>query len=106
MQKTFCEHCGGLIEIGFEEVQSAMQDENLREAQEAFIRRLSFWIATAFALLVGAVVFRVSNLETDLPRFDEVPVLQVLDVEKPPAFPMPEIPILLLPLPATEAKAP
>ena len=108
MQKTFCDHCGGLIELGFDEVQSAMQDENLKEAQAAFSKRLYFWMATAVALLAGAAAFRLSHLEKDLPRFDEVPVLQVLDVEQPPAFPMPEIPALLLPLPqpAPEAKAP
>ena len=53
MQKSFCDHCGGLLELGFEEVQAAMQDENLREAQAAFTRRLFFWLATMAAVLVG-----------------------------------------------------
>lgn len=106
MQKSFCQHCGGLIEVGFEEVQEAMEGENLREAQDAFQRRLYFWLATALAVLVAALTFRLSHLEADLPRFDEVPVLQVLDVEKAPVFPPPEIPALALPLPGTEAKAP
>ena len=104
MQKTFCEHCGGLLELGFEEVQSAMQDENLREAQAAFTRRLFFWLATSTAILVGALAFRLGNLERDLPRFDETPVLQVLDVEKPSKLPAPEMPALTLPVP--DGKAP
>ena len=104
MQKTFCEHCGGLLELSHEEVQSAMQDESLREAQRAFTRRLFFWMATSTALLVGALAFRLANLEKGLPRFDEAPVLQVLDFEVSPVLPEPELPCLILPVPGTEAK--
>ncbi len=66
-----------------------MQSEVQLEAQAALIRRSAVWLATSIVILVAAIAFRVGNWEKDLPRFDEPPVLQVLDLE--PLRPMPVV---------------
>ncbi|GEM_PF-6447340 len=101
LQKTFCVHCGGFLELDRAEVRDALASEALSEAQLALARRAGTWLAVSLALLAGAIAFRVNNWEDDLPRFDEAPVLPVLALDpNPPEIPPVPIPLLALPVPA------
>lgn len=106
VQKTFCVNCGGILEVEGGAVQELAESEVRLASQSALVRRAGVWLATALAFLVAAIAFRASNLEKDLPRFDEAPVLQVLDLEPQRPFPAVEearIPVLALPVPAPKA---
>ena len=98
--KSFCSHCGGFLALGTAEVQASLEAEVLGEAQARSVRRAGTWLATAVVLLVAALVFRLSFRESDLPRFEESPVLPLLQLEAPRLPPAPEMPMLSLPVPS------
>ena len=100
IQKSFCVNCGGLLETDFGSVQEAVGMEVRDEARSALIRRSGAWLAVSIVLLAGALAFRLANREKDLPRFDESPVFQILDLESPQPYPELEMPELALPVPA------
>ena len=100
IQKTFCIHCGGFLELGRSEVRQALADESLAESQAALARRTGNWLAVSLVLLVLAWVFRSSHMEKDLPRFDESPVLPVLMLEPEGSMARIPLPELVLEVPA------
>lgn len=98
--KSFCIHCGGVLALGTAEVQASLKAEVLREAQAESVRRAGTWLATAIVLLAAALVFRLSFREKDLPRFDESPLIPLLQMDPPRVPPVPEMPMLTLPVPS------
>ena len=101
IQKTFCIHCGGLVEMSMGDVQEVVEAEAGLDAQRHFVRKMGTWLATSLVLFAAAVAFRMGNREKDLPRFDEPPVLQILDLEPLPPFPAVDLPPLTLDVPAS-----
>ena len=99
-QQSFCNHCGALIEMGFDEVRDQIHGEALSESRQALVRKAGAWLATGIVLLAGAIAFRVTHFESDLPRFDETPVLRASDLEPARQPPIPDLPVLALPVPS------
>ncbi len=97
--KSFCAHCGGFLALETSEVQAQLETEVLGEARARSVQRAGTWLATAIVLFVAALVFRLGFREKDLPRFDESPVLPLLQMESPRLPPAPEMPMLVLPVP-------
>ena len=99
LQKTFCIRCGGFLELGRAEVKQALQSEALAEAKVALARRAGNWLAVSLVILLLAWVFRSSHWEKDLPRYDESPVLGVLELAPPAPAVQAPIPEMTLPVP-------
>lgn len=102
VNKAFCVKCGGFIDVSSGDAMKAVRGEVMKEARAALIRKMGVWLATAVVLLAGAITFRLGNREADLPRFDEAPILQMLDYEPEAPLPVIEIPILELEVPAPD----
>jgi hypothetical protein len=98
--KSFCNHCGGFLALGTAEVQASLEAEVISEAQARSVRRAGTWLATSIVLLAAAMLFRLSFREKDLPRFDESPLIPLLQMESPRLPPAPEMPMLTLPVPS------
>ena len=99
VNKAFCVKCGGFIERGTGDVMEAVRTEVAVEARAAFLRKMGVWLATSIVILAGALAFRLTNRERDLPRFDETPVLPILEFEPPHPLPALDIPVTVLPVP-------